>query len=69
MKIILFSCIRYQRLIVWFLPAIITLFFHRKHFRYILLTCITAGFLLLGVGIFWVIVGNVFDKYANKVNA
>jgi hypothetical protein len=58
-------------LTLWFLPAILALFFNRKHFKYILLACIPAGFSFIAWGgvIVWATTGKVIGKYVNKVNA
>ncbi|GAA6186706.1 MULTISPECIES: superinfection immunity protein [Alteromonadaceae] len=57
--------------ILWFLPAMLALAFNRKHFKYILLACIPAGFSVIAWGgvMVWATTGKVFGKYANKVNA
>lgn len=56
-------------LFIWFLPALIALFFNRKHFKLILLACIPAGLSLIawsGVMV-WAVTGKVVDKYRGKV--
>ena len=58
-------------LFVWFLPAILALFFNRKHFKFILVACVPAGLSLIawsGVMV-WAITGKVVDKYRNKTLA
>ncbi|WP_394204198.1 superinfection immunity protein [Shewanella waksmanii] len=57
-------------LIIWFLPAILALFFNRKHFKLILLACIPAGlsFIAWGGVFLWAVTGKVVDKYADKPN-
>jgi hypothetical protein len=56
-------------LILWFLPALLSLIFNRKHFKYILLACIPAGlsFIAWGGVMVWATTGKVFGKYANKI--
>lgn len=56
--------------ILWFLPAMFALAFNRKHFKYILVACIPAGFSLIAWGglMVWATTGKVFDKHANSVN-
>lgn len=56
---------------LWFLPAILALFFNRKHFKLILLACIPAGLSLIawsGVMI-WATTGKVVDKYSKKTES
>lgn len=56
---------------LWFLPAILALFFNRKHFKLILLACIPAGLSLIawsGVMI-WATTGKVVDKYSKKAES
>jgi len=57
--------------ILWFLPAMLALVFNRKHFKYILLACIPAGFSLIAWGgvMVWATTGKAFGKYANKTNS
>ena len=57
-------------LIFWFLPAVLALMFNRKHFKYILLACIPAGFSFIAWGgvMVWATTGKVFGKYADKIN-
>lgn len=56
-------------LLVWFLPAILSLFFNPKHTKLITLACIPAGFSFIAWGalIVWATTGKVFDKYRDKV--
>lgn len=56
-------------LLVWFLPAILALFFNPKHLKYIILACIPAGisFIAWSGVVVWAVTGKVFDKYSNKV--
>lgn len=54
-------------LVVWFLPAMLALFFNRKHFKLILIACVPAGLSLIawsGVMV-WAVTGKVVDKYRN----
>ena len=56
---------------VWFLPALLALFFNRKHFKLILIACVPAGLSLIawsGVMV-WAVTGKVVDKYRNKTPA
>lgn len=57
--------------LVWFLPAILALFFNPKHFKYIALACIPAGisFIAWSGVMVWAVTGKVFDKYRTKVKA
>ena len=56
--------------VLWFLPAALALAFNRKHFKYILLACIPAGFSLIAWGgvMVWATTGKAFGKYANKAD-
>jgi len=56
-------------LVVWFLPALISLFFNPKQFKYILLACIPAGlsFIAWGGVMIWALGGKSISKYAGKV--
>jgi hypothetical protein len=58
-------------LLIWFLPAILSLFFNPKHTKLIALACIPAGFSFIAWGalILWATTGKVFDKYRDKVQA
>lgn len=55
---------------LWFLPAILALFFNPKHFKYIVLACIPAGisFIAWGSVMIWAVTGKVFDRYRDKVD-
>jgi hypothetical protein len=56
---------------LWFLPAVLALFFNRKHFKLILLACIPAGFSLIawsGV-LIWATTGKVVEKYSKKAES
>lgn len=56
-------------LLVWFLPAILSLFFNPKHTKLITLACIPAGLSLIawsGIMI-WAVTGKVFQKYQDKI--
>lgn len=57
--------------LVWFLPAILALFFNPKHVKYIALACIPAGisFIAWSGVMVWAVTGKVFDKYRTKVKA
>ncbi len=57
--------------ILWFLPAMLALAFNRKHFKYILLACIPAGFSLIAWGgvMVWATTGKAIGKYANKASS
>ncbi|MDO6568989.1 superinfection immunity protein [Alteromonas sp. 1_MG-2023] len=57
--------------ILWFLPALLALVFNRKHFKYILLACIPAGFSLIAWGgvMVWATTGKTIGKYANKASS
>lgn len=56
-------------LVLWFLPAILSLFFNPKHTKYIALACIPAGFSFIAWGgvMIWAVTGKVFDRFKNKV--
>ena len=51
-------------LIFWFLPAILALFFNRKHFKKILVACIPAGFSFIAwfALIGWAVTGKLTEK-------
>lgn len=56
-------------LLVWFLPAILSLFFNPKHTKLITIACIPAGLSLIawsGIMI-WAVTGKVFQKYQDKI--
>jgi len=56
---------------LWFLPAFLSLFFNRKHFKIILLACIPAGFSLIawsGV-LIWATTGKVAEKYSKRTKS
>lgn len=55
-------------LVVWFLPALLSLFFNPKQFKYILLACIPAGFSFIAWGavMAWALGGQAITKYAMK---
>ncbi|RUO29720.1 hypothetical protein CWE12_07045 [Aliidiomarina sedimenti] len=56
---------------LWFLPAVLALFFNRKHFKLILLACVPAGFSLIawsGV-LIWATTGKVVEKYSKKAES
>ncbi|MBE8168799.1 MAG: hypothetical protein HAW66_10585 [Shewanella sp.] len=52
----------------WFLPALLSLFFNRKHFKLILIAYIPAGlsFIAWGGLILWATTGKVANKYVDK---
>ncbi len=54
----------------WFLPALLALFFNRKHFKIIFIACIPAGFSFIAWGalILWATTGKVAGKYTSKFN-
>lgn len=56
-------------LLLWFLPAILALFFNRKHAKYILIACVPAGFSFIAWGgvMVWAVTGKVFDRFKDKV--
>jgi len=56
-------------LVLWFLPAILALFFNPNHFKLITLACIPAGlsFIAWSGVMVWAVTGKVFDKYRGKV--
>ncbi|MBA3988907.1 MAG: hypothetical protein C0463_07230 [Idiomarina sp.] len=56
---------------LWFLPAILALFFNRKHFKLILLACIPAGlsFIAWSGVMIWATTGRVVDKYSKKAES
>ncbi len=58
-------------LFIWFLPAIISIFLNRRHFKKIFLACIPAGFSFIAwfglVG--WAVSGKVLEKYKQKANS
>lgn len=58
-------------LLIWFLPAILALFFNPKHFKLIALACIPAGlsFIAWGALIVWATTGKVIDKFRDKDTA
>lgn len=53
---------------LWFLPALLALFFNRKHFKLILIACIPAGFSFVAwFGVMaWALTGKAVAKYAGK---
>lgn len=56
-------------LLVWFLPAILSLVFNPKHTKLIAMACIPAGLSLIawsGIMI-WALTGKVFQKYQDKI--
>jgi hypothetical protein len=58
-------------LLVWFLPAILSLFFNPKHTKLIAIACVPAGLSLIawsGIMI-WALTGKVFDKFQDKIPA
>jgi hypothetical protein len=57
--------------ILWFLPAMLALAFNRKHFKYILLACIPAGFSFIAWGgvLVWATTGKTIGKYATKADS
>lgn len=52
-------------LLVWFLPAILALFFNPKHVKLIAIACIPAGlsFIAWGALIVWATTGKAIDKF------
>lgn len=56
---------------LWFLPALLALFFNRKHFKLILLACIPAGFSFIAWGgvLIWATTGKVVEKYSKKTES
>lgn len=52
-------------LLVWFLPALLSLFFNRKHSKLIAIACIPAGlsFLAWGALLAWAVTGKAVEKY------
>lgn len=56
-------------IVLWFLPAMLALVFNRKHFKYIVLACIPAGFSVIAwVGVLiWATTGKVFSKHAHQI--
>ncbi|MFT4653671.1 MAG: hypothetical protein ACJA0G_000617 [Kangiellaceae bacterium] len=56
-------------LLVWFLPAILALFFNPRHAKLIALACIPAGlsFIAWGALILWATTGKVVDRFRGKV--
>ncbi|QLE83697.1 superinfection immunity protein [Shewanella sp. Scap07] len=56
---------------LWFLPAVLALFFNRKHFKLILLACIPAGlsFIAWGAVLIWAVTGKVAEKYVKPKSA
>jgi hypothetical protein len=51
--------------ILWFLPAMLAFAFNRKHFKYILIACIPAGFSLIAWGglLVWATTGKTIGKF------
>jgi hypothetical protein len=58
-------------LLLWFLPAILALFFNPKHVKYIAIACIPAGFSFIAWGalLVWATTGKVIEKFQAKVPA
>jgi len=56
-------------LLIWFLPAILALFFNPRHAKYILVACVPAGlsFIAWGGVMVWAVTGKVFDRFKDKV--
>jgi len=56
--------------ILWFLPAMLAFAFNRKHFKYILIACIPAGFSFIAWGglLVWATTGKTIAKYSSKAN-
>jgi len=56
--------------ILWFLPAMLAFAFNRKHFKYILIACIPAGFSFIAWGalMVWATTGKTIGKYASKAD-
>ncbi|MFT6270584.1 MAG: hypothetical protein ACJAVV_003423 [Alphaproteobacteria bacterium] len=56
-------------LLVWFLPAILALFFNPRHAKLIALACIPAGisFIAWGALMLWATTGKVVDSFRGKV--
>jgi hypothetical protein len=56
-------------LLLWFLPAVLALFFNPKHAKYILVACVPAGFSFIAWGgvMVWAVTGKVFDRFKDKV--
>ncbi|MDP2562746.1 superinfection immunity protein [Psychrobium sp. 1_MG-2023] len=55
-------------LAIWFLPAILALFFNRKHFMLILAACVPAGFSIIawcGLMI-WATTGKGIEKFVKN---
>ena len=57
--------------ILWFLPAMLAFAFNRKHFKYILIACIPAGFSFIAWGglLIWATTGKTIGKYASKTDS
>ena len=55
----------------WFLPALLALFFNRKHFKLILIACVPAGLSLIAWSalMLWATTGKVANKYTSKLKA
>jgi hypothetical protein len=64
---LIFICV----FVLWFLPAMLALAFNKKHFKYILLACIPAGFSFIAWGglLVWATTGKTIGKYASKANS
>lgn len=56
--------------LLWFLPAILSLFFNPQHTKLITLACIPAGFSFIAWGgvMVWAVTGKVFDRFKDKVD-
>lgn len=52
-------------LLVWFLPAILDLFFNPKHFKLVAIACVSAGlsFITWGALILRATTGKIIDKF------
>lgn len=57
-------------LLVWFLPAILAVFFNPRHAKLIFFACIPAGFSFIAYGgvMLWAVTGKVFEKFQSKVD-
>jgi len=63
------SIITFGVAVIWFLPAIVASVLNPKHAKYILVSCVPAGFSIIAWSglMIWACTGKVFDKYKDKV--
>ncbi|RYV03841.1 hypothetical protein SOPP22_02185 [Shewanella sp. OPT22] len=67
----LIAAVAVVTIFLWFLPALLALFFNRKHFKLILIACIPAGLSVIAWSalMLWATTGKVASKYTSKFKA